>query len=160
MRALITFIKEYFPQALNHEAFPVKQPRAHETFQRLHEEFNGEGPAGDQVAAGGSGEEMQRIKQQRRAQETSEDVEEGEAALFDKYVVVEYIEDSPMLRRNMLKFESGIDRLRNDLKILIKGAETYYDAGMQHTYGITDLAKVAYLYPPLSCFRERSCCVT
>ena len=139
----MTFMKEHYPEALKHEAFPVKQPRAHETFQRLHGDSNGEVPgSGGELGKDSTDDEMRKIKQRRKRQESCEDEEEGEAALFDKYVVVEYIEDSPMLRRNMLKFESGIDRLRNDLKVLIKGADTYYDAGMQHTYGITDLAKV------------------
>jgi hypothetical protein len=42
--------------------------------------------------------------------------------VWEKFVVLEFDEDSPMLRRKMLAFEEGTTALRDDLKYVIKSA--------------------------------------
>jgi len=53
--------------------------------------------------------------------------------LWEDFVVVEFDEDSPMLRRKVSAFEEGIEELRGEIKDLLKSSFAYLDTSRVET---------------------------
>lgn len=130
VRALKSFLAEHYPNALKHPEMPGQQPRPYQYHQRQIQRTKS---TREDVV----GEQMMQVKKKREMKDERED----ENALFDKFVVVEFVEDSPMLRRKMSAFEEGIEGLRVAVKDLVKNAQAFWSSGMRDLETVLALAE-------------------
>ncbi|GBG29096.1 Arf-GAP with GTPase, ANK repeat and PH domain-containing protein 2 [Hondaea fermentalgiana] len=102
---------------------------------------NGGFPPQTQQQEQGGGDLVRQEQSKGSLSSSSNSFPEGDAALWEDFVVVEFDRDSPMLRRKLNAFGEGVEELRGELKDLIKSSYTYLEncqAELESLMGFAD----------------------